>query len=296
MTMTLHDLDSNILDHINNKGKELEQKLDSDVVCYFGRIHPQYFRPFRNFIEQVVARSERKFSPGKRAISIVLKTPGGSVETAERIVTVVRKHFDIVNYVVPDLAMSAGTIICMSGDKIYMDYSSALGPIDPQVLTSDGSGYVAALGYLDKVAEITAKSQLAPADVVLLKSLDLAKLALYEQARDLSIDLIKDWLVEYKFKNWNKHRTTNPGTTVTQDQKEARAEEIARELASHKVWHSHGRSLDLRKLNRLKLEIDDYSDDADLTAAIRGYNDPLTSYTERLGMPFFLHHHSVELR
>ena len=27
--------------------------------------------------------------------------------------------------------MSAGTIWCMSADKIFMDYSSSLGPIDP---------------------------------------------------------------------------------------------------------------------------------------------------------------------
>ncbi len=33
---------------------------------------------------------------------------------------------------------------------------------------------------------------LAPADVVLLRNIDLAKLALYEQARDSSIDLLKN--------------------------------------------------------------------------------------------------------
>jgi ClpP class serine protease len=49
-------------------------------------------------------------------------------------VTVIRKHYKTVNFVVPDYAMSAGTIFCMSGDKIFMDYASALGPIDPQVI------------------------------------------------------------------------------------------------------------------------------------------------------------------
>ena len=47
--------------------------------------------------------------------------------------------------------MSAGTILCMSGDKIFMDYASILGPIDPQVPTPDTGDYVPALGYLDKV-------------------------------------------------------------------------------------------------------------------------------------------------
>ncbi len=189
------------------------------------------YRLFRNFIEEVSTKSKRRDS----AISIVLRTPGGSAETVDRYVSVVRKHYKSVNFVVPEVAMSAGTIFCMSGNKIYMDYSSCLGPIDPQVLMPDGSGYVAALGYLDKVKEITDKPKLTSADVVFLRGLDLAKLALYEQARDLSIDLLKKWLVQYKFKDWIKHRTTNPGARVTKAEKEARAEEIASALSNHKL-------------------------------------------------------------
>lgn len=285
--MTPHNLDHTIIRHINEKARELEDELSSDLVCYFGQIHPQYFRVFRNFIEEV--RSKSKRSGG--TLSIVLRTPGGSAETADRYVTVVRHHYSTVNFIVPDLAMSAGTIFCMSGDRIYMDYSSSLGPIDPQVMAPDGSGYVAALGYLDKVKEITEKPALTPADVVFLKGLDLAKLALYEQARDLSIDLLKKWLVQYKFKDWNSHRTTNPGTEVTPDQKANRAEEIAAALSDHKKWFSHGRALDVEKLKELRLEIDDYSGNEKLGSAVRAYNDLLVAYTERMGIPFYLHSH-----
>jgi hypothetical protein len=190
--------------------------------------------------------------------------------------------------------MSAGTIFCMSGDKIYMDYSSSLGPIDPQVLAPDGSGYVAALGYLDKVTEITNKGNLTPADVVFLKGLDLAKLALYEQAKNLSIDLLKKWLVDHKFSNWTKHRTTNPGEEVTLEQKINRASEVATNLSDHKKWFSHGRSLDIKKLSELRLDIDDYSGNDTLSNAIRGYNDLLTAYTDRMGLPFYLHNHNAE--
>ena len=62
-----------------------------------------------------------------------------------------------VHFVVPNAAMSAGTIFCMSGDKIYMDYSSSLGPIDPQVPAHDGR-LVPALGYIDKVNEFIEKA------------------------------------------------------------------------------------------------------------------------------------------
>jgi hypothetical protein len=284
------DLDHTILHHINDKAEQLENALQSDVICYFGQIHPQYFRLFRNFVEDVKAKSSRV----ENTLSIVLRTPGGSAETTERFVTVVRNHYEKVHFIVPDIAMSAGTIFCMSGDRIYMDYSSSLGPIDPQVLASDGSGYVAALGYLDKVAEITNKGNLSPADVVFLKGQDLAKLALYEQAKNLSIDLLKKWLVDHKFSNWTNHRTNNPGSPVTNAEKVNRASEIATALSDHKKWFSHGRALDIKKLKELRLEIDDYSGNDVLRAAIRGYNDLLTAYTDRMGLPFYLHSHLTE--
>lgn len=288
--MNSADLDHTILHHISEKAKELEAVLETDVICYFGQIHPQYSRIFRNFIEEVKSKSTLKTDE----ISIILRTPGGSAETAEKFVTVIRQHYQTVNFIVPDVAMSAGTILCMSGDRIYMDYSSSLGPIDPQVMAPDGSGYVAALGYLDKVQEITAKGNLMPADVIFLRSLDLAKLALYEQAKTLSISLLKSWLVQYKFKDWNVHRTNNPGTPVTPAEKAQRAEEIATALSDHKKWHSHGRALSIDKLKELRLEIEDYSGNDTLRKAIREYNDLLSAYTDRMGHPFYLHSHHME--
>ncbi len=175
-----------------------------------------------------------------------------------------------------------------------MDYSSSLGPIDPQVLLPDGSNYVAALGYLDKVDEISSQEELRPADVVFLNQLDLAQLALYEQARDLSVDLLKKWLVQYKFKEWTHHRTTDPGSKVSEEQKVGRAKEIADALCDNKLWHSHGRHLDLTKLKALRLEIDDYSQEDELRSAIRGYNDLLTAYCDRMGLTYFFHSHLME--
>lgn len=149
--MSATGLDDAIKALVNAKAKELENILGGDVICYFGAITPYYIRLFRNFVENVKAESQHN----NKRISIIVRTPGGSAETTERYVDIVRKHYDEVNFIVPDLAMSAGTIWCMSGDKIYMDYASSLGPIDPQVMAGDGSGFVPALGYLDKVEEIT---------------------------------------------------------------------------------------------------------------------------------------------
>lgn len=285
------DYDQTIAELVNESARKLEDELASDVAFYHGPIHPGLFRHFRNFIEEVKATSTRT----EETISVVLRSPGGSAETAERLVDVLRHHYKTVNFIVPDMAMSAGTIFCMSGDKIFMDYSSALGPIDPQVMAPDGSSYVPALGYLDKVEELTAKPQLSPADVVLLKGIDLGRLALFEQAKNLSIDLLKKWLVEFKFKDWTNHRTNNVGAPVTPQEKEQRAAEVAADLADHMRWRSHGRALNVSRLRELRLDIDDYSNNAQMRDRIRRYNDLLTSHVDRQNLVFYFHSHHTEV-
>lgn len=54
--------------------------------------------------------------------------------------------------------MSAGTILVMSGDSIYMNYASMLGPIDPQIQNSSGN-WVPALGYLEQHDRLVEKSE-----------------------------------------------------------------------------------------------------------------------------------------
>jgi len=198
-----------------------------------------------------------------------------------------------VFFVVPDYAMSAGTVFCMSGNKIFMDYSSSLGPIDPQIF--NGKEYVPALGYLDQVERMVQKSKegtLTDAEFAMLNSLDLAMLSRYEQAKNLTITLLKKWLVEYKFNDWLVHETSpeKKGKPVTKEEKENRAEEIATQLADNKLWHSHGRMIGTKTLKELlKLKIEDYSSDPDLRSMIRGYNDFLIEYIVRQQYPSFLH-------
>ncbi len=189
--------------------------------------------------------------------------------------------------------MSAGTIFCMSGDKIFMDYSSSLGPIDPQVF--NGKYFVPALGYLDQVEKLLEKARsntLTQAEFLILQNQDLAMLNQFEQVRNLTITLLKKWLVEYKFKDWETHATNanKLGNSVTIEEKKERAEEIANLLGSNKTWHSHGRMISVTTLQRvLRLKIEDYSRDETLRDSIRSYNDLMTEYIARTEQAFFFH-------
>ncbi|TAK38623.1 MAG: serine dehydrogenasease [Saprospiraceae bacterium] len=280
--------DKTISDVLKDKLLQLEEKFVADVVLYYGVIHPAFIKPFRDFIEDLKSDGDKK----RTRLAIILNTNGGSVETVEKMVEITRYHYpDEVYFIVPDYAMSAGTIWCMSGDKIYMDYTSSLGPIDPQV--DSGKGYVPALGYLDKVNELLEKArnnELTNAEFAILQSQDLAMLRSFEQARELTVSLLKEWLVKYKFKTWTDHNSTNPGTPVSDQEKQQRAEDIARLLGDNKYWHSHGRFIGINTLRSLlKLKIEDCSQDGELRTLIRSYNDLICEYITRSGLNPFLH-------
>lgn len=280
-------LDDKIHRLLNERLKALEVHFDADLLTYFGP-----FEGGENFFLKIVedlANDETK----KDKIYIVLTTGGGSASVVERFVNILRKHYVEVNFIVPDYAYSAGTIFCMSGDSIHMDYFSVLGPIDPQIQNREGK-LVAALGYLDKINELLTKAQnntLTQAEFIILKDFDLAELRGYEQAKDLTIALLEKWLVKYKFKNWSTHRT-NPdllNTKVTEGQKITRAKEIAGHLSDNNKWKSHGRPIGIHALKELRLEIDDYSNIPERRTLIRDYYELVADYVQSKGFRIFVH-------
>ncbi|WP_196606609.1 SDH family Clp fold serine proteinase [Pectinatus frisingensis] len=279
----VNPLDSTIKQAVSEKLLVLEKEFDADVIFFYGEIYPNSFTIYRSLLEQLNISSDKH----KRLV-IFLNTPGGSVETVEKYVNVNRYFYDEVFFVVPDQAMSAGTVFCMSGDKIYMDYSSSLGPIDPQIY--NGERYVPALGYLDKIKEMVDKSNkgepLNAVELFLLQKQDIAFLRLCEQQSSLTVDLIEKWLVEYKFKNWSTHTKTK--VEVTLAEKSEQAKQIAEQLGDNTKWLSHGRCIDINKLNDMGLAIENYSENEHLTDSIRSYNDLLVSYIMRNRMSFFL--------
>lgn len=123
---------------------------------------------------------------------------------------------------------------------------------------------------------------------MILQKIDLAELRSYEMARNLTVALLKEWLVKYKFKDWNTHKSS--GQKVSLKEKEARAEDIANKLSNNSIWHSHGRSIGIDTLTCfLKLRIEDYSTNDELRELIRNYNDLICEYIIRSGAKAFVH-------
>lgn len=272
---------------------KLGRQLQADVMILKAPMQPPVDDLVRIEIEGIKERSGKI----KDRLVVLVETDGGFVETVERIVSVFRRHYSIVEFIVPNYAYSAGTLLVLSGDEIYMDYYSVLGPIDPQYPSDDG-GYVPGMGYLAKFKELMDRVNNPPdgdetkirAELAfLIKKFDPAKLFDIEQSIDHAKSLLRDWLPRYKFKDWNETTTNN--NVVSSDYKALRAEEIANTLGDATRWHSHGRGISIRELvsEEIKLKIANFGEEPKLNEAVRHYHGLFVDYLAKRGMRAAVH-------
>lgn len=279
-----------IEEQLDSHISDLEIELNADVLTFSGAIRGNVDKSIRDAVE---SRKNDK-NRNRRTLFVILETPGGYIEVVQRIADIFRHHYRKVEFIIPNCAMSAGTVLAMSGDAIHMDYFSILGPIDPQIEKIGSGTYdlIPALGYLvqyERLIEKSRKGQLTTAEITFLVSkFDPAELYSYEQARKLSIRLLKEWLVKYKFKNWTKTRTRK--LKVTRQMRVKRAEKIAGLLNEVERWHSHSRGISMPVLRRvLKLEIEDFGENENLNEKIKTYHKLLNDYMMRMGQNAVLH-------
>jgi len=92
---------------------------------------------------------------------LVINSPGGEAFAAERIINVCRsfspKGFRAI---VPKMAKSAATMVCLGATEISMSSTSELGPIDPQIAVQDGEDvrYLAAHEIIESYKDLFRKA------------------------------------------------------------------------------------------------------------------------------------------
>lgn len=220
--------------------------------------------PFREMVAKVPA--------DQRSVDVLLATLGGSAQQVSNFVNCLRARFDEVHFLIPSFCMSAGTLFALSGDHIWMTERACLGPIDPQVPTAGGR-YVPAQALLLLLAEIqrigdeaVKNGQPVPwAYVRVIDSLDKKELGEAITASQYSHTMAAQFLQRFKFRHWTVRESSQ--VPITEQDRAARANEIAAALGSHDRWKSHGHSLSRDVLwNELRLRID--NPDATLERAI----------------------------
>ena len=205
---------------------------------------------------------------GSNKIDFYIETPGGSGEAAEEVVKCLRNRFEQVSFVVSGEAKSAGTIMVLSADEILMTETGSLGPIDAQVKV--GRFIVSAHDYMEwvdgKREEADKVGKLNPFDATMIAQISPGEISGVYHALKYAEDLVVDWLVKYKFKNWIVTETR--GVTVTEKMKLNRAQEIAKELTNHAKWRSHGRSIKIRDLEGIGLKVTRVENDGNLNNVV----------------------------
>ena len=67
-----------------------------------------------------------------KGLDLILHTPGENPTATEGIVKYLHSKFNNIRVIIPQMAMSAGTMLACSASEIVMGKHSCLGPIDPQ--------------------------------------------------------------------------------------------------------------------------------------------------------------------
>jgi hypothetical protein len=121
--------------------KQLSEHTNRNVIAYYSGF---LTKPRIEGIE--ISDDDKNGFMLERGLDLVLHTPGGDGKAAESLVDYLRSIFGTnIRAIVPQIAMSAGTMLACSCKCIILGKHSSLGPIDPQF------GSISAIGLLAEV-------------------------------------------------------------------------------------------------------------------------------------------------
>jgi len=177
----------------------LGMKTNAHLLCYVGGLAAEISRnDTAGFVDMLYP------VPQGVAIDLLLHTPGGNIDAAEKLIMLLRAKVGdagMIRVIVPDFAKSAGTLLALGANKIVMSDSSELGTIDPQIWLKDGRGNDichSVLHYLEAYTEFEKKvrdNQTDAAARMMFEKFDPATLhkftAVRDRARTFAENLLK---------------------------------------------------------------------------------------------------------
>lgn len=184
-----------------------------------------------------------------KGLDLILHTPGGDLPAAESIVHYLRQMFGFdIRAIIPQIAMSAGTMISCACNEIVMGKQSNIGPFDPQL------GGLPAHGVLEEfekaIEMVKADPQSTPIWQTIISKYHPTFLGECEKAIELADLVVRSWLVTGMFGGDQDAMT--------------KAENIVLALNDHAGTKTHSRHLHIEDAVNIGLKVVQLEDDPEL--------------------------------
>ncbi|HSW69634.1 MAG TPA: S49 family peptidase [Gammaproteobacteria bacterium] len=177
-----------------------------------------------------------------KGVDLILHTPGGDIPATESLVNYLHKMFgNNIRAIVPQIAMSAGTMLACSCKSILMGKHSNLGPIDPQLSGIPAHGVV--MEFQRAFEEIKQNPEKAVIWAQIISKYHPTFLSQCENAIKWSHSFVQKQLKSVMF----------------EDEKDAdkKADEITKKLSNFDDNKTHARHIHIDECKQLGLKIED---------------------------------------
>lgn len=175
-----------------------------------------------------------------KGLDLILHTPGGAIAAAESVVCYLKSLFgNNIRVFVPQIAMSAGTMIALASKEIVMGKQSNLGPIDPQF------GGMSCAGIIEEFQEASSavlkEPKLAAVWGPIISKYHPTFIGDCKKAIDWADSIVSKWLASNMFSE--------------DSQPSKKAETVVKRLSSHNATYSHSRHIHIEELRDLGIVV-----------------------------------------
>lgn len=216
-----------------------------------------------------------------KGLDLILHTPGGNVAATESLVSYLRAMFDTdIRVIIPQLAMSAGTMIALSAREIIMGKHSSLGPIDPQLNGIPAHGVVEEFNRA--VQEVTSDPARIPIWQPIIAKYHPTLVGECEKAISWAEEIVRSWL--------------QTGMLAGDPDAAAKARKIVEEFGSHSLTFSHDRHLSADKARQHGVKVLSLEDDQELQELVLSVHHACTlTMTETQAFKLIENHEGVAM-
>ena len=188
-----------------------------------------------------------------KGLDLILHTPGGEVAATESLVDYLRSMFPHdIRAIIPQIAMSAGTMMALACKAVMMGKHSSLGPIDPQIRGIPAHGIIEE--FKQAASDIAASPAMIPVWQPIIAKYHPTLIGECQKAIDWSTKMVRDWLVTGMFKG----ESDGP----------KKADRIIKELGDHALTKSHSRHISCATARSLGIKVEDMEMDQKIQDAI----------------------------